>query len=196
MESKTFEKAFKQTTGLKDFSLLLTGKANTQEIPLVQAFNIIFSDTKTPIWDFATKKFKQVALGKRLVEGTIILKESQIGMITTTKTDLETAEKIEKKLAKYSKTILPYITEKVNAYFNSIETSENDATVSGDNIMKSALRLLNDVKYEISLVPTSETVNSAGYKLIDVNFSEIQDTLKLDGAGVVVMKFFASWEEI
>ena len=65
--SDNIEKSFKQTTGLKDFSIIITEGDNSQEIPLVQALNIVFSDTKTPIWDFASKNFKQVALDRKSV---------------------------------------------------------------------------------------------------------------------------------
>ena len=190
--SDNIEKSFKQTTGLKDFSIIITEGDNSQEIPLVQALNIVFSDTKTPIQDFASKNFNQVALGKRLVEGTIILKENQIGMMTIKKADLQLAQNIEDRLANYDKSILPYITEKVTAYYNNKKVNVAE---SGGNIMKSALQLLNDKTLSLALQPSDkETTDDAGYKLVDVNFSEIQNTAQLNGAGVVVMKFFANWE--
>lgn len=189
---ENIEKSFKQTTGLKDFCIILTEGDSKQEIPLIQAFNIVFSDTKTPIWDFASKKFKQVALGKRLVEGTMILKENQIGMITTTSSSLQIAQKIEDRLANYNSEVLPYITEKVIAYYNG---NKQKITESGGNIMKSALSLLDDKTLSISLVPSDiNTTDNPGYTLSDVHFSEVQNTGQLNGAGVVVMKFFANWE--
>ena len=183
------KKNFKQVVGLKDFVLIVDINGSTKELPLVQAFNIVFSDTKTPIWDFATKNFKQVADGKRLVEGTIILKENQIGFIDTTIKEERNTKEIENRTSNYTGPVQSYIKEIIDNYYAKGNTLSDKTK---ENILKSALKLI-ETQPSISLLPSSDDTQEVGYSLRDVNFTEVQNTKQITEAGVVMMKFFANW---
>ena len=190
-------KQFKQVVGLKDFILAYSLGGNSyNELPLVQAANIVFSNTKTPIWDFANQKFKQVAEGKQLVEGTIVIKTNQIGEISTSIGDAKKIEEIEKRVEGYNEKIHPYIRDKVLAIKENALKANKD--VNSKNILDTCLKMLETRKgTTMKLMPTNALTSDLKFELVDVNFVELQNTMQIsEGAGIAVFKFFANWQRV
>ena len=190
-------KQFKQVVGLKDFILAYSLGGNSyNELPLVQAANIVFSNTKTPIWDFANQKFKQVAEGKQLVEGTIVIKTNQIGEISTSIGDAKKIEEIEKRVEGYNEKIHPYIRDKVLAIKEKALKANKD--VNSKNILDTCLKMLEARSaVKMKLMPTNALTSDLKFELVDVNFVELQNTMQIsEGAGIAVFKFFANWQRI
>ena len=190
-------KQFKQVVGLKDFILVYSLGGNSyNELPLVQAANIVFSNTKTPIWDFANQKFKQVAEGKQLVEGTIVIKTNQIGEISTSVGNAKKIEEIEKRVEGYNEKIHPYIRDKVLAIKENALKANKD--VNSKNILDTCLKMLETRKgTTMKLMPTNALTSDLKFELVDVNFVELQNTMQIsEGAGIAVFKFFANWQRV
>lgn len=193
---------YKQLVGLSDYQVELTLNSGEKKIiPFVQGCNMVFSNTKQPIWNFSKEEFQQVARGKKLVEGTIVFKHSQLSfLIKSQEKDLEDleankrTEAYEKRIARYSNAVKPYIEGILESLVDNQYASNSSAETETSLVM--ALKLLNyGESLSLSLIPANEDTKKYGIILTSVNFTELQNQEEVaKGSGNIVLKFFSNWD--
>ena len=192
---------YKQLVGLSDYQLELTLSDKSKKIiPYVQGCNLVFSNTKQPIWGFSKEEFQQIARGKKLVEGTIVFKHSQLSFLSKITEeeykDLENVKKtkaFEERASRYSNAVKPYIEGMLESLVDNQFDKNTSERVETSLVM--ALKLLNYGKsIGLTLTPANDDTKKYGVILTNVTFTELQNQEEVaKGSGNIVLKFFSSW---
>lgn len=188
-----------ETKGLKDFILNIKYSGNNNVMLLVQTFNNRYTNTKMPIYSFSNEEFEQVAKGKKLVEGLIVIKQIDLNMLKQTfitsssNNELENYKNTIRELHSYNITKniellkkINEIEEKVNVLISKNNNEKNNKTSNID--------LLNNNEFEISLEDVNKKAKTKTRIIKKINFTEVSENLDIsEPSGAIVLRYFGSW---
>lgn len=184
-----------ETKGLKDFHLILKHSNSEKIMLLVQTCNNRFTNSKVPIYSFNNEEFKQVAKGKKLVEGLIVIKQIDLNIL---KQNFITNNN-DNKLKEYKETIKELHEYKSNdenfiKKINTIEETIKEMIKNESKNEKTSKEILNNEKFEITLQSVDNDNDNSIRTIKEINFTEVSENLDIsEPSGVVVYRYFGKW---